>query len=149
MALLVWLLDYFSKKWAIANLPGKSIKIAFLKLELTTNSGAAFGLGANWAGIFLGLFATCACAMVFYFAPRIANKYWAIVLALVLGGALGNLTDRAFNASGFLQGSVIDWIVLPHWPNFNIADSSIVCAAILAFVLSIKDIAPIERRKNA
>jgi signal peptidase II len=97
----------------------------------------------------LGLFATLACATVFYFAPKIANKYWAIVLALVLGGALGNLTDRVFNAPGFLQGSVTDWIVLPHWPNFNIADTSIVCAAILAFVLTLNNIAPIEGKKNA
>ena len=106
-------------------------------------------MGASWAGIFLGIFASIACAVVFYFAPKIVNKYWAIVLALVLGGALGNLTDRAFNAPGFLQGSVTDWIVLPHWPNFNIADSSIVSAAILAFVLTLKNIAPVEGNKHA
>lgn len=141
-------MDHLTKRWALSSLPGKSIKFAFLKFELTTNSGAAFGLGANWAGIFLGLFAAIACATVFYFAPRIVNKFWAIVLALVLGGALGNLTDRVFNAPGFLQGSVTDWIVLPHWPNFNIADTSIVCAAILAFVLTLKNIAPVEGNKG-
>ena len=106
-------------------------------------------MGSSWAGIFLGLFATLACATVFYFAPKVINKYWALVLALVLGGALGNLTDRVFNAPGFLKGSVTDWIVLPHWPNFNIADSAIVCAAIIAFALSAKNISPVEGRKNA
>lgn len=120
-----------------------------MKFEVTSNSGAAFGMGANGAGIFLGLFAIAASTSVFYYAPKITNKYWGWVLALVLGGALGNLTDRAFNSPGLLRGSVTDWIVLPHWPNFNLADSSIVCAAILAFVLSMKNISPIEREKDA
>ena len=116
---------------------------------MTSNSGAAFGLGANGAGVLLGLFAIAASATCFYYAAKITNKYWAIILALVLGGALGNLTDRAFNSPGFLRGSVTDWIVLPHWPNFNIADSAIVCAAILAFVLTLKNIPPTEVRKDA
>jgi signal peptidase II len=150
--LLVWLVDYLSKRWALSALAGKSKSFLFLKFELTSNSGAAFGMGANWAGIFLGIFSSVACALVFFYAPRIVNKFWALVFALVLGGALGNLTDRAFKGSGFLQGSVTDWIVLPHWPNFNIADSSIVCAAVLAFLLSFKNIHPIapnDSSKNA
>jgi len=143
------LADYLTKQWALNYLPGKSIKFLFLKFELTTNSGAAFGLGANGAGVLLGLFAIAASATCFFYAPKIANKYWAFVLAMVLGGALGNLTDRAFNSPGFLRGSVTDWIVLPNWPNFNIADSAIVCAAILAFVLTFKNIPPVEVRKDA
>jgi signal peptidase II len=143
------LADYITKQWALNYLPGKSIKFLFLKFELTTNSGAAFGLGANGAGVLLGLFAIAAAAACFFYAPKISNKYWAMVLALVLGGALGNLTDRAFNSPGFLRGSVTDWIVLPNWPNFNIADSAIVCAAILAFVLTFKNIPPVEVRKDA
>jgi len=120
-----------------------------LKFELSFNTGAAFGLGANGGGIFLGLFAITASAFAFYYAPKVTNKYWAIVLALVLSGALGNLTDRAFNSPGFLRGSVTDWIVLPNWPNFNLADTAIVCGAVLAFLLSLKNIAPIDRAKNA
>lgn len=96
----------------------------------------------------MGLIAIAASTSVFFYASRITNKYWAWVLALVLGGALGNLTDRAFNSPGFLRGSVIDWIVLPNWPNFNIADSAIVCAAILAFILTLKNIAPISKSDN-
>ena len=127
----------------------KEIKFLFLKLELTSNSGAAFGLGANGAGVLLGAFAIAASAAAFYYAPKISNKYWAALLGLVLGGALGNLTDRAFNSPGFLRGSVTDWIVLPHWPNFNIADTAIVTAAILAFVLTLKNIPPTEVNKSA
>jgi signal peptidase II len=133
----------------MAALPGKEISFLFLKLELSFNTGAAFGLGANGAGVLLGLFAIVVSATAFYYAPKITNKYWALVLALVIGGALGNLTDRAFNSPGFLRGSVTDWIVLPNWPNFNVADSAIVCAAILAFVLAFKNIPPTQVRKDA
>jgi len=149
VATLIWLLDYLTKQWALRALPGKTIKFSFLKFELTQNSGAAFGLGANSAGVLLGLFAIIACAVTFYYSPKISNKYWALVAAMVLGGALGNLTDRAFNSPGLLRGSVTDWILLPHWPNFNLADTAIVIAAILAFVLTYKNVAPIERRKDA
>jgi signal peptidase II len=62
---------------------------------------------------------------------------------LVLGGVLGNLTDRIFREPGFLQGHVIDWIQLPRWPVFNVADSAIVIAAVMAIILTIRNIAPI------
>jgi signal peptidase II len=60
----------------------------------------------------------------------------------VLGGALGNLTDRVFRAPSFLRGHVVDWISVfgprgVHWPIFNLADSAIVCGAILAGLLSL------------
>ena len=87
----IWLADYLTKQWALTYLPGKSISFLFLKFEVTSNSGAAFGLGANGAGVLLGLFAIAASATCFYYAAKITNKYWAIILALVLGGALGKI----------------------------------------------------------
>ena len=117
---------------------------SFLKLQLSQNTGAAFGLGSGYAGIALGLFAISASCLVVYFAPYLTSKAWSVVFALVLGGALGNLTDRAFNEPRLLRGPVTDWLVLPHWPNFNLADTSIVIAAILAFLLSLRNIAPIK-----
>jgi signal peptidase II len=149
VAALIWFVDYITKQWALKYLPGKEISFLFIKLELTANHGAAFGLGANGAGVLLGAFAMAASAVAFYYAPKISNKYWATLLGLVLGGALGNLTDRAFNSPGFLRGPVTDWILLPHWPNFNLADTAIVIAAILAFVLSLKNIPPTEVKKSA
>lgn len=146
---MIWLIDFLTKQWALTALPGKKVSFLFLKLELSFNTGAAFGLGANGAGVLLGLFAILVSATAFYYAPRISNKPWALVIAMVIGGALGNLTDRAFNSPGFLRGSVTDWIVLPNWPNFNLADSAIVCAAILAFVLTLKNIPPVQVRKDA
>jgi len=68
---------------------------------------------------------------------------WLIAMGLLLGGVLGNLTDRIFRQPGFLSGYVIDWIEIPHWPVFNLADSAITVAAVLALVLSLRNIAPI------
>jgi signal peptidase II len=68
-------------------------------------------------------------AGILYFTTRIDSTKWALGLGLVLGGTFGNLSDRIFRSPGGLQGPVVDWISLPYWPTFNIADSSIVIGA--------------------
>lgn len=150
-AWLIWLLDYLTKQWALTTLPGKNIKVigSFLQLQLTTNTGAAFSIGAKNGGVALSFFAISASCIAVYYAPFLTSRGWSFVLALVLGGSIGNLTDRAFNEPGLFRGSVTDWIVLPHWPTFNIADTAIVIAALLAFILTARNIAPIESAKNA
>jgi signal peptidase II len=75
-------------------------------------------------------------------ASRLRSVGWAVALGLVLGGAIGNLADRVFRSPGVFRGRVIDWISLfgprgEHWPIFNLADSAIVCGAILAAVLTL------------
>jgi signal peptidase II len=70
---------------------------------------------------------------------------WALALGFILGGALGNLSDRLFRAPGVGRGHVVDWISAfgpdgKHWPIFNLADSAIVCGAILAAVLALRGI---------
>jgi signal peptidase II len=87
-------------------------------------------------------------AAIAYYSFKITSKGWSIVLGLALGGILGNLSDRIFREPGFLTGHVIDWIELPNWPVFNIADSAIVVAASIAVILSIKNISPIEVAGN-
>jgi signal peptidase II len=79
-------------------------------------------------------------------ASRLQSRSWAVALGLILGGALGNLVDRIFRAPGVFRGYVVDWISLfgpygAHWPIFNLADSAIVCGAILAAGLSLFGIA--------
>jgi signal peptidase II len=69
-------------------------------------------------------------------ARRLRSLPWAISLGLLLGGATGNLVDRIVRAPAPLQGHVVDWIELPHWPVFNLADSAIVCGGLLAVVLA-------------
>ena len=56
----------------------------------------------------------------------------------LLGGAAGNLGDRLLRSPGFLRGNVVDWIQLPHWPVFNLADSSITCGAVLMVLLAVQ-----------
>ena len=73
-------------------------------------------------------------------ARRLRSLPWAITLGLLLGGATGNLGDRLFRSPGLLRGYVVDWIELPHWPVFNLADSCIVCGGILAVLLAARGI---------
>jgi signal peptidase II len=73
-------------------------------------------------------------------ARLLQSRAWATALGLLLGGALGNLSDRLFRAPGPLRGHVVDWIALPHWPVFNIADSAIVTGGLLAVLLAFRGV---------
>jgi signal peptidase II len=81
-------------------------------------------------------------------ARRLYSLPWAIALGGLLGGALGNLTDRIFRSPGVFRGHVVDFIELPNWPVFNVADSAIVGAGILMFALAARGI-PVEGRPRA
>ncbi len=111
----------------------------FLHLALTRNSGAAFGIGAG-ATILFTLVAVVVVVVIARTASRLCSLPWAITLGLLLGGALGNLIDRLLRDPGPLRGRVVDWIQLPHWPVFNLADSAIVLGGITAVVLSARGI---------
>lgn len=145
IAWVVWLIDLGTKVWAEKVLSSRAnIEIigSFLQLTFVRNSGAAFSIGTGKTIIFT-IFALVVLILIARFAPQITSRGWAGVCGLVLGGILGNLTDRIFRAPSFLQGHVIDWIALPNWPVFNVADSAIVIAAGLAFLLTIRNVSPI------
>jgi signal peptidase II len=146
LAFLIWALDFLTKNWAIENLSSTPRKIIgeILQLTLLRNPGAAFSMATGFTIIFTSLSIAVA-LFIFFSAPRITSPWWAIVAGLVLGGVLGNLTDRIFREPGFLYGHVIDWIELPHWPIFNIADSSIFIAASIAILLTFKNISPVAK----
>ena len=147
VAWFVWILDLATKLWAVSTLSHRSdIRVigSFFKLTLVRNSGAAFSL-AEGATIFLSIFGILFLCAILYFSPRITSKGWAVVLGLVMGGILGNLVDRIFREPGVLRGHVIDWMQLPNWPIFNIADSAIVIAALIAMVLTARNIPPISK----
>ena len=78
--------------------------------------------------------------MILRTSRRIRSVPWAITLGLLLGGATGNLIDRIFRSPGLFRGWVVDWIQVPHWPVFNLADSAIVCGGILAVLLSARGV---------
>ena len=148
VAWFIWILDLATKAWAVEQLAHREpIKILgnFFQLTLVRNPGAAFSFATN-ATLLLSLFGIIVLLGIIYFATRITSKGWSIVLGLVMGGILGNLMDRIFREPGFLRGHVIDWMQLPHWPIFNIADSAIVIAAVLSMVLTVKNISPIAKK---
>ncbi|WP_163552757.1 signal peptidase II [Candidatus Frankia alpina] len=138
-AVVILLLDIVTKHIAVAQLSDRgpvNVIPGVLDLQLTRNSGAAFSL-AGGATVVLSLVALAVIAVVVFAARRLRSVGWAIVLGALLGGALGNLTDRIFRAPGPLRGHVVDFVHLHHWPIFNAADSAIVCGGILAVVLSL------------
>jgi signal peptidase II len=144
-AWVVCLIDLGTKVWAVEVLSSRAnVKVigSFLQLTFVQNSGAAFGIGAGSTIIFT-FFALAVLIFITRYALQITSKGWALVCGLVLGGILGNLTDRIFREPSFLQGHVIDWIQIPNWPVFNIADSAIVIAAVVAIILTIRNISPI------
>ena len=153
VAALVWAVDFVTKNWAINYLAGKAphkVIGNLLQLTFTKNSGAAFSFATSGA-ILLALFAIAVILAIGYWSPRLTSRQWGVVLGLVLGGTLGNLSDRVLRANagtGALRGQVIDWIQLPHWPIFNLADSSIVVAAVIASYLSLRNISPVAKDRS-
>jgi signal peptidase II len=147
VAWFVWILDLATKIWAVSALshrPNVKVLGSFFQLTLVRNSGAAFSF-ATGATVFLTIFGMLVLGGIFYWAPRITSRGWAIVLGLVMGGILGNLIDRIFREPGILRGHVIDWMQLPNWPIFNVADSAIVIAALISVVLTARNIPPITK----
>jgi signal peptidase II len=108
------------------------------------NSGAAFSVGTG-ATIGLTIVSLVVVVVIIRAARRLTSALWAVALGLVLGGALGNLTDRIFRAPSIGKGHVVDWISLfandGHvWPIFNIADSCICVGGALAVLQSVRGV---------
>jgi signal peptidase II len=106
-----------------------------LTLRLVRNPGAAFGF-AQGLTIAFTVVAVAVVVVILRLSRRLRSTPWAVALGLVLGGAVGNLVDRIFRAPGPGRGHVVDFLELPHWPVFNLADSAIVTAAVLMVLLS-------------
>ena len=142
----IWLFDFATKAWALQSLSSEPRKVigTFLQFTLVHNSGAAFSF-ATGLTILFSLLALAVVIAVIYFAARITSAGWQLTIGLLLGGVLGNLTDRIFREPSFLSGHVIDWIQIPHWPVFNIADSAICVAAAISFILTMRNVPPITQ----
>jgi signal peptidase II len=138
-ASVAYLLDRLTKAWAERRLPERPIELlpGVLTLRFTTNSGGAFSLGESSPWIFVTATIVVS-ALIVGSAFRHRRALPAVALGLVLGGALGNLTDRIVRGPGF-SGRVVDFIDLHVWPVFNVADSAIVIGAILLATSSFAD----------
>lgn len=147
----IGVLDLLTKIWAVETLSNRSnIKVVgeFFQLTLVRNPGAAFSFAEN-ATIFLSLFAIVVAVVIVYYSRVVTSQGWALVMGLILGGIIGNLSDRIFREPGFLRGHVIDWLQLPNWPIFNIADSAIVVAALISAILLARNIPPISKVESS
>lgn len=125
--------DQLTKWWALEALQDRTIDLVWtLRLNLVHNKGAAFGLGQGLDIYiaFLALLFVAGMAWASWGGRRLALS--PLLSGMILGGALGNLADRAFrDGDGFLGGAVVDFVDLQWWPVFNVADSAIVIAAVL------------------
>ncbi len=142
VALVVYAADVVTKVVAVEALTGRPpvpVVGDVLVLRLTRNPGAAFSLGTS-ATFVLSLISIGVVLVVAWLARRVASGVWAVALGLLLGGAAGNLTDRLLREPAPMKGHVVDFLELPNWPVFNLADSAIVVAAGLIIVQSFRGI---------
>ncbi len=149
-AAIVLVVDQASKVWAVATLeghPDQQIVGDLLRFSFVRNPGAAVGLGGG-ATIIFSLVAVAVAVMLVRMSTRLVSMWWAVALGLMLGGALGNLLDRIFREPSPLQGHVVDFLRLPNWPVFNVADMSLVTAAVMIVGLSLFNV-PYDRARHA
>jgi signal peptidase II len=136
-AALVLALDQLSKQLVVANLAGRppvDLVGDVVQLRYTTNSGGAFSL-LTGAPLFFGIMAMVIIGGIVYASRRAQPLSMLVVLGLILGGALGNLTDRLLRGDGLLRGEVVDFVKVGIWPVFNLADSCVVVGGILLALL--------------
>ena len=142
LALLVLIADQISKWWAQMSLPmAQAIKVTdFLNWFLIYNPGAAFSFlsqAGGWQRWFFTIIGIVAAAVIIWLLQKnTQDRPFCIALALILGGAIGNVLDR------LLYGAVVDFIDVHyqgwHWPAFNLADSAISIGATLIVINEIR-----------
>jgi signal peptidase II len=140
----VMALDQWTKWLVELHLPhhaAETVIPGFLNLTHVRNTGVAFGLfasdgnGTNWTLTILGLVALTAVGVYFWLAPS-KDRWLLVALALVVGGAVGNLIDRI--ASGAVTDFIDVYVGGHHWPSFNVADSAISIGIVLMAIDSFR-----------
>lgn len=139
VAIAAFAVDLISKTIVVATLsnrPPVRLLGGFLTLTQIRNGGAAFSIGTSMTIVFTAI----ALGVIIYIvrmARNLRSTAWAVTLGLLLGGAAGNLGDRIFRSPGWFRGHVVDWIQLPHWAVFNVADSCICVGGALVVLLAL------------
>jgi signal peptidase II len=123
---VVLVVDQVTKNWAQASFAGGPTQIIgdWLQFTYTKNAGAAFSSFTD-SGQLIGIIGIAIIGFLLYVLGKSSRRIEVFALGLILGGALGNLTDRVFRGPGFLDGAVVDWIDWWFIPTFNIADASL------------------------
>ncbi|HEV2343937.1 MAG TPA: signal peptidase II [Actinocrinis sp.] len=144
VAAAVYALDMGSKALVVATMHyGQPIRLlgSVLELDYTRNPGAAFSIGEAYT-VFFTAIAVGVIVVILRLSRSLFSLPWAVALGLLLGGAFGNLTDRLTRAPGLFRGWVVDFISVPHWPIFNLADSAIVVGGTLMVLLAFRGLHP-------
>ncbi|WP_369828375.1 signal peptidase II [Cryobacterium sp. M25] len=153
VALGIYALDQISKYLIVSRLTeGDIVRVLgdVLQMHFVRNPGAAFSLAAGMTWIF-SIIAVAVVVLIVWFAGRIRSLAWSVVFGLLLGGVLGNLTDRLLREPSFGLGHVIDFISTP-WlipAIYNVADMAIVSSMIIFMYLTIRGIGVDGRRTGA
>ncbi|WP_249223122.1 signal peptidase II [Microbacterium sp. CIAB417] len=139
LAIIVLAADQYVKHLTVENLPyAEPVPVLgdFLQLYFVRNPGAAFSIGSDYTWIFTIALSVVA-GIIIWKAFGLRSRLWAVVLGCLLGGVLGNLTDRFFREPGFGIGQVVDMISMPWMMPaiFNVADIFIVTGMISVALL--------------
>ncbi|TGZ17028.1 hypothetical protein DV517_20010 [Streptomyces sp. S816] len=138
VAAVAYAVDLGSKLTVVAGLDGRDpvpVLGSWLELRVQRNPGAAFGMGSATTIVFT-LIALAVAAVIVRVSRRLTSTPWAIALGLLLGGAVGNLTDRLFRSPGGMRGAVVDFISVRDFSVMNLADWAITCGGVLIVALS-------------
>ncbi|MDJ0496810.1 MAG: signal peptidase II [Acidimicrobiia bacterium] len=140
--LVVLVIDQITKNWARDHFQDGPYSVIgdWLQVRYAENPGAAFS-SFTGSGPLIGVIAIGVVVFLGYLVARTSRLIDVVALGLILGGALGNLTDRVFRGEGVLDGAVVDWIDWWFIPTFNIADAAlnVGVAALLIAALFLPD----------
>jgi signal peptidase II len=144
IAVTLLVADIVTKVVAVAQLEDRApveLLGGLVYLQLVRNPGAAFSFATGYTWV-LTIVACAVVVVIIRVARRLRSTGWAVALGMVLGGALGNLTDRFFRSPGPMRGHVVDIVSVfapdgRAFPVFNLADSSIVCGGALLVLLAL------------
>ncbi|MGQ0465980.1 MAG: signal peptidase II [Sporichthyaceae bacterium] len=149
IAAVTYLADVATKLMVVATLAEDTpVKLgnSGVEFRLIRNPGAAFGVGVG-ATVLFTLVTALVIAVILLVSHRLNSLAWAVTLGLLLGGSMGNLTDRLARSPGPFRGHVVDFVHVQGWPIFNLADACIVVAGALIVLLALRNV-PLSGRRR-
>ena len=141
---VIAVIDQITKNWAVDSLPllePQPFIGEILQLTLLYNSGAAWGMGAEITPVVTCLQLAIVAGVIVFAVKAVRSPWYTAALGLIMGGALGNIHDRLLREPGPFRGAVVDFLELPNWPVFNIADMAVVGGAIMIVALGLFGVA--------
>jgi signal peptidase II len=138
IAAVVVVLDQLTKHWALNALADGHVidLVGSLRFNLAFNRGMAFSQ-AEGLGPVIGVVALVVVVVLLVSVGRSTSRWYPLAVGLIIGGALGNITDRLFRGDGWLRGGVVDFIDVQWWPIFNVADMAVTIGGVLLLLTSV------------